>query len=172
MQQYISPPFGWPIVTYLPPLPDDIDIINYSAPAGIPGPQGPQGEPGVAGPQGEPGPPGEPGPQGPQGEPGSPGPAGTFGLLPTTNTGSSYRVKLTDCYIGVQSRDPTTITLPSAPPNGFLLIVKVEMGAPIGNRKVTIVPGNSSTIDGQEYLILQNPWEKVMLVYNNSWYIV
>lgn len=165
MQQLIIPPFGWPLAPHVLNLPDDIDIINYSA-ASTPGPTGPPGPPGPAGEVGPTGPAGEVGPTGP------PGPAGTPGLLPTINTGSSYKVKPTDCYIGVKSKEPTTITLLENPPNGFLLYIKLEMSAPIGNRKVTVVTADGSLIDGEQFVILQNPWESITLVYNNNWYSV
>ena len=42
------------------------------------------------------------------------------------------------------------------------------MEAPIGNRKVTVISQGTSTIDGSVSKILQNPWESIMLVYNNN----
>lgn len=120
----------------------------------IPGPAGPQGD---IGPQG---------PQGPQ------GPPGTFGNIPTLTTSTSYQVTLDDCYIGVDSTEPTTIMLPANPHNGFLVIIKLQMPAPIGNRKVIVAPPSNATIDGQDVLVLQNPWETVTLVFNNDWFVV
>jgi len=159
MQQLQVPPFGWPPVPYMPYMlagpQDDIDIINYTAPVGLPGPQG------------EPGPQGVPGPQGPQGIP------GIIGNLPTTSVGSSYTANTTDCYIGVNSEEPTTIYLPADAESGLLLIIKAEMSAPLGNRKVTIKTLNTSTINGQETLVLETPWESVTVIFHNqNWFTV
>lgn len=157
-------PFSWPMVSFVPTLPDDIDIINYTAPAsaGPPGPAGPQGI------QGDPGPQGIQGEQGPQGEP------GTLDLtLPTTTTGSNYAIKITDCYIGIQSNEPSTLTLPLDPPPGTFYIIKLEIGAPIGNRKAKIIPPGLAKINDQNYITLQNPYESVTVIYsNNNWYTI
>lgn len=180
MKQFQNLSFPWPPVPYIPYMftgpQDDIDIINYTAPAGVPGPAGPagpQGEPGPQGPQGEPGPAGAHGAQGEPGPAGPEGPPGTVGNLPTVNAGSDYYASVTDCYIGVNSKEPTTIFLPKDPPDGLFLVIKVEMPPPIGNRKVTITTQDSSTIDGQDSLILKNAWESVTLIYNESnWFTI
>lgn len=155
MFPYPSQPFGWPVLAVVPqPLPDDIDIINYSAPPGSPGPQG------------------EPGPAGPAGPPGPPG-TDSNGQLPVVNTGSSYNAKLTDCYIGVNSDEPTTIILPESPEPGKFYIIKLEMGAPIGNRKVKVIPSGSAQIDNNNFVTLQEPYESITVIYNNNnWYTV
>lgn len=178
-----------PQVVFLPPINDNDLFINYQGtsqpgppgPVGPPGPAGPQGDQGIQGvqgppgAQGEPGTPGiqgEPGAQGPQGIQGEPGPPGTT-ILPTVNTGSSYQATVKDCYIGVNSKEATTITLPSNAQPGQYFIVKLEMGSPIGNRKVTIIPPGTTTINGQNFLVLQNPWESVTIIYhNNNWFII
>ena len=47
------------------------------------------------------------------------------------------------------------------------------MGAPIGNKKVTIVPSGSATIDSQAAVILQNPYEYVTVLYHKgNWHII
>jgi len=181
MQYQTIMPFGWPMVPFVPQKLDDIDIINYSSTgsSGPTGPAGPQGEPGPTGPTGPAGPQGEQGEQGEQGIQGEPGPQGEQGPpgpstgldLPTVTTGSSYAAKLTDCYIGVQSKEATTITLPADAENGKFYIIKLEIGAPIGNRKVTIIPPGSTKINGENFLVLQNPYESIQLIYhNNNWF--
>ncbi len=149
-------PFG-PIPLF--PYVDDIDnIINYSS-TGIPGPEGP---PGPAGPQGEVGPQGPPGP-GSGGDP----------IYNTVLIDDDYIISQDDAYIGVQSRKPIDILLPTHPEQGTLYVVKLEMGAPIGNRKVTIITDNGETIDGQTSLVLQQPYEYVSLIYRGSaWHVI
>lgn len=156
MLQYQTMLFSGPVIPFVPPhLPDDIDIINFNG-GGVPGPQGPTGPQGIQGPTG---------PQGIQ------GPTGTTGNLTTTSTGSSYQATTEDCYIGVHSKEPTIITLPPDAKSGQLIIVKLEMGSPIGNRKVTIIPPGMSLIDGDSTVTLQNPWEVVRLLYHNkNWF--
>lgn len=172
MQQLLIPYFGVPLL----PLPDDIDIINYlgnSTP-------GPQGEPGPVGPQGPVGPPGE---QGPQGEAGPQGPQGPQGIPsepsgdPIYNTiliNTDYTVLQDDAYIGVNTTKPVNIKLPQAPIEGTLYVIKLEMGAPIGNRKVTITSIDSSVkIDGNLSVVLQNPYESISLLYRDvGWHII
>jgi len=176
------------------PLPDDNDVINYYA-SGTPGPAGPpgpQGEPGTQGPRGDTGPAGpqgEPGTQGatgPQGEPGAQGPAGNTGpqgpegpvngdpIYNTVEVKCDYTASLTDAYMGVITTKPITIKLPNNPPEGLVYVIKLEMGAPIGNKKVTIKPINPSIkIDGNSSIVLQNPYEYVSLIYRAlGWHII
>lgn len=178
-----------PQVVFLPPVNDNDLLINYqgasqpgppgpagpTGPAGPQGPQGIQGPPGTsgeAGPQGLPGEPGAQGPQGIQGEPGIPGPPGTT-ILPTVGTGSSYHATKEDCYIGVNSKEPTTIYLPSEVEDGKYYIIKLEMKPPIGNRKVTVIPPGITTINGENFITLQNPYESVTVVYHkDNWFSI
>lgn len=167
MQQQ-NMPFGWPMVPFVPRLPDDIDIINYMAPAGImgpPGPPGPQGEPGPAGADGI------PGIQGPQGEPGPQGPAGPSGTVSrnTVVVTEDYTAKLTDYYIGVNNEKPVTITLPDEAPKGTEYIIKLQIGAPVGNRKVTVKSGTN--IDNVNNIILTNPYEALQVLFQSAWHI-
>ena len=190
----------WPFPPF--PVRDEVDIINYSSPS-IPGPPGPQGEQGPPGIQGEPGPPGTPGevgpagpqgdvgPIGPQGETGPAGPAGSPGqqgpVGPQGPSGSSgdpiyntvlidsdYTASEEDAYIGVKSTKPITIKLSKNPPEGILYVVKLEMGAPIGNRKVTIKSCSPTVkIDGNSSVVLQNPYESISLIYRDlGWHII
>jgi len=174
MMQQQNMPFGWPMVPFVPRLPDDIDIINYTAPVGISGPPGP---PGPAGPQGEPGPQGVPGAdgipgiQGPQGEPGPQGPQGPSGTVSrnTVVVTEDYTAKLTDYYIGVNNEKPVTITLPDDAPKGTEYIIKLQIGAPVGNRKVTVKSGTN--IDNVSTIILTNPYEALQVLFQSSWHI-
>lgn len=175
MQQNM--PFGWPMVPFVPRLPDDIDIINYTAPVGAigppgpPGPQGPQGEPGI---QGEPGPAGADGIQGiqgPQGETGPQGPVGPSGSVSrnTIVVTEDYTAKLTDYYIGVNNEKPVTITLPDDAPKGTEYIIKLQIGAPVGNRKVTVK--SNTNIDNVNTIILTNPYEALQVLFQSTWHI-
>lgn len=191
-QQYM--PFGWPMVPFVSTFPtpsDDIDIINYTSlntpgPIGPAGPPGPQGDPGLQGTQGlrgDPGPTGtqgDPGAQGvkgdtgatgPQGEPGPIGPQGPSGSVSrnTVIVSSDYTVLTTDYYIGVQAEGPVTITLPDDAPKGTEYIVKLQMGAPLGNRKVTVKSGTN--IDNVNMIILTNPYEALQVLFQGSWHI-
>lgn len=184
-QQQLIP--FWPV----PAFPDDIDIINYCAPGiqGATGPIGPQGEPGPIGPQGIPGETGATGdaglqgPAGPQGEAGIQGPTGPQGpegpssgdpIYNTVQVIKDYTALQDDAYIGVVSTKPLTIYLPISPMEGTLYVIKLEMGAPIGTRKVTIKSLDSSVkIDGSISVILQQPYETISLLYRaTEWHIV
>ncbi len=163
----------WPIF-----LPDDLDIINYTSnttpgPAGPPGPPGEQGPPGPPG-IGEPGPQGEQGPQGPQGPPGPPAPKEPGDpIYPTRLIDRDYTITETDTYIGVNAKKAVKITLPTNPSEGIFYIIKLEMGPPIGNRKVTIITADGSTIDGNTSVVLQNPYEYINLIFRgNQWHLV
>ena len=128
--------------------------IGTQGESGTPGPQGYQGEPGTQGAQGaqgDIGPPGHDGingvdgTQGPQGEPGTPGAQGAQGKTGSAaklnckkiTIDQNYTVVKDDFYIGVNSVNPITITLPTE--FECELVIKVEMGPPIGNRKITIL---------------------------------
>ena len=165
---------------------NDTVIVNQGANNDCecpPGPPGPQGEPGPQGPQGEPGPPGPPGPsgeQGPQGEPGSIGPIGPPGecscKCKTVLVSQDYTATVDDYYIGVNSLGPTRISLPCDPSDCQQIIVKAEMGPPLGNRKITIVPCEDSTmcmIDGELDYVIEVPYQSVHLIYRGgNWWII
>lgn len=177
MLQQQNMPFGWPMIPFIPRLPDDIDIINYTAPAGTPGPPGPagpagpQGEPGPQGVAGTQGPQGEVGPAGPQGEVGPAGPQGPSGTVSrnTVVVSEDYTAKLTDYYIGVNNEKPVTITLPDEAPKGTEYIIKLQIGAPVGNRKVTVKSGTN--IDNVTTIILTNPYEALQVLFQSAWHI-
>jgi hypothetical protein len=147
---------------------NDTVIINKGSPgcvSGIPGPPGPGGP---FGPQGPQGPPGETGPRGPKGKAGPPGPPGPPGpgdfVCSKIVVSEDYNATANDFYIGVDAEDPVTITLPSDCDNCSLLIIKAEMAAPMGNRKVTIVAPEGQTIDDQSQVVLTVPFSSVTLL--------
>lgn len=163
----------------------DDDIINISGgPPGPPGPPGPSGEqgppgppgpagaPGIDGAQGPPGPAGATGEQGPPGQPGPVGPPGPPGTCTcqckTVLVNQDYSIAMDDCYVGVNSDSATTLILPPDCEDGHVVIVKAEMGPPLGNRKVTIITSDGSTIDGKDDLVLVVPYDVVRLICNNG----
>jgi hypothetical protein len=128
------------------------------------------------GPQGEPGPTGPTGPAG--GDNGSRGPTGPTGACecPPCNTklvSDDYQVQEGDYYVGVEAEEPVTITLPECGDECAQIIIKAEMGPPLGNRKVTIVTISGATIDGQTSYVMEVPYESVQLICRGgNWHIV
>ena len=195
--QYQTMPFGWSMPPYLPlpPTIDDRDLFINSVVNGGPGTAGPEGPPG---PQGVAGVgiadaevtenPGDlillltdgttinagqvVGPPGPQGNPGPPGPSGPCTCQTTTIT-EDYKATETDCYIGAQLKDKATITLPSAVDAGTQYTIKLEFGAPVGNRKLVVQPEAPALINGVTAITLTTPYESVSVVYNNqNWWTI
>lgn len=139
-----------------------------------PGPEGPPGPPGDPGPAGPPGPPGE---QGPPGEPGPIGPPGPPGectyQCSAVLVSQDYIAQMGDFYIGVDSDGPVTITLPADCISCDQIVVKAEMGPPLGNRKITITTSDGSTIDGDDNYVMKVPYESVRLICRNGeWFII
>ena len=163
-------PFGWPMAPFIPPASiisdDDISIISNIS--GAPGPAGPPGPTGETGPQGIQG---EQGPQGIQGETGPQGPPGPSGSVSrnTVIISEDYTAKLTDYYIGVNNEKPITVTLPEEAPKGTEYIIKLQIGAPVGNRKVTVK--SNSKIDNTDTIILTNPYESLQVLFQSAWHI-
>ena len=148
-------------------------------PEGPPGPQGEKGDPGEQGPPGEKGDPGDAGAPGEPGPPGPPGPQGEPGECSCSCNNvfisSDYIASCNDYYIGVQSDGPVTIILPECESNSCCqLVVKAEMGPPLGNRKITLLPSaNTSTIDGDTEYVMNIPWESVQLFCRDgNWFII
>lgn len=179
MFQQLVPIWGAPLLL---PLPDDVDIINFCE-AGKPGPQGEPGPQGPAGPQGPIGPQGETGPIGPAGSPGQEGPEGPQGPAGPSSGGDpvynsiiikdNYTALQSDAYIGVDTTKPITILLPKTPTIGTVYVIKLQMAAPIGNKKVTIKAIDGIKIDGKSSIVLQNPYETVSVIYNQyGWFII
>jgi len=147
----------------------------------IPGPPGPQGESGYSGYSGESGYSGysgESGYSGYSGYSGETGPSGPPGisvscLVNTILVNDTYYANTEDCYIGVDSEDATTIYLPKNPTDGKIIIVKAEMGPPLGFRKVTVTSDDGTLIDGYYEYVMQTPYESITVLYRgNEWKII
>jgi len=195
--QYQTMPFGWSMPPYLPlpPTIDDRDLFINSvvnAGTGTPGPAGPQGEAGVgiagaevtdnpgdllllltdgtiinAGPVI-----GPTGPPGPQGTMGPPGTCKGCGCNTTTIT-KDYCAAETDCYIGAQLKNAAIVTLPNTVPAGTRYTIKLEFGAPVGTRKLTLQPQPPTLINGVTAITMTNPYESVSVIYhNNHWWTI
>jgi len=137
-------------------------------PPGPEGPVGPPGPPGPIGPIGEQGPPGEQGPIGPPGPPGNCTCQCTAILV-----SQDYTATMDDYYIGVNSDGPTTITLPPDCDDCQQIIVKAEMGPPLGNRKITVTTSDGSMIDGASEYVIEVPYQSVkLLCRGGDWHIV
>jgi hypothetical protein len=117
-----------------------------------------------------------PSPAGPQGPPGPQGPAGPTG---SQNNNAivvdvDYQAENpTDYYIGVDSKVPVTVTLPVNPASGYTIVVKAEMAAPLGNRKVTVVTADDSLIDGVTSYVLKTHYEYVRVLFRGgNWHVI
>lgn len=156
------------------------DNNDCKCPPGPPGPPGPQGEQGPEGPPGPPGPPGkdgQTGEQGPPGEPGPPGPPGPPGectcKCSAILVSEDYDATMDDYYIGVNSTGPVTITLPSDCRDCQEIIIKAEMGPPLGNRKITIETADGGLIDGEDEYVIVVPYQSVHLICRGgNWWAV
>jgi hypothetical protein len=96
-----------------------------------------------------------------------------------------YTAKLSDYYIGVSlakddrddrdDRDDSgaKITLPLDPPDCIEYVIKLEYGAPVGNRKLKIYPQGSNTIDGGNSVTFINPYQSLSLISRGkNWWII
>jgi hypothetical protein len=122
-------------------------------------------------------PPGPPGPPGEQGPPGPPGPQGEPGVCTckckSILVSSDYTATCDDYYIGVNSEGPVTITLPENCTDCCEIIVKAEMGPPLGNRKVTVTTIDGSYIDGKDKYVMEVPYQSVnIFCRGGDWYII
>ena len=93
-------------------------------------------------------------------------------ILNATLVSESYNVAEDDCYIGVDAEKATTITLPTNPVKGKVIIVKAEMKPPLGNRKITITTDDGTLIDGYQNCIIQVSNETVRLLFRDGWRII
>jgi hypothetical protein len=165
------------------------DLINVVG--GVPGPTGPTGPTGPGG-TGD-GPTGPTGPTGPVGAGASTGPTGPTG--PSGATGASgitgptgaagtcacntvlidsnYQATDTDYYIGVNATGPVTVTLPEDCADCQQIIVKAEMGPPLGNRKITITTSDGSMIDGDTAYVIEVPYQSLKVICRGGeWHII
>lgn len=144
---------------------------------GTDGAQGTQGIQGIQGPGGESGTPGSQGLQGLDGPVGPIGPPGKCTCeCKAILVSEDYSADSSDYYIGVNSDGPTVIELPCDVRDCLEIIVKAEMGPPLGNRKITIIPCQDSTackIDGEDSYVIEVPYQSVNLIYRGgNWWIV
>jgi len=122
-------------------------------------------------PPGPPGPPGEPGPPGPPGPPGEPGICTC--KCSTRLVTENYTATCEDYYIGVKSDGPVTISLPEECTDCCELIIKAEMGPPLGNRKVTVQATGASYIDGTDKYVMEVPYQSVNIICRDGdWHII
>jgi hypothetical protein len=82
-----------------------------------------------------------------------------------------------DYYIGVNSTGPVTITLPADCDASCEIVVKAEMGPPLGTRKVTLVPPDDGStiveIDGKSKYVLTTPYQSVRVIcHNGNWWTI
>jgi hypothetical protein len=147
-----------------------------TGPEGTPGQPGEQGATGSTGPEGPQGATGPIGETGATGEPGTSGPPGATGecscRCQAVLVYQDYDATVDDYYIGVNSTGPVTITLPPDPGSCIEILVKAEMGPPLGNRKITITTSDGSLIDGETEYIIEVPWQAVHLIYGAGWSII
>jgi hypothetical protein len=190
-------PFGWSMPPYLPlpPTIDDRDlfinsVVNGGAP--VPGPEGPAGTDGTNGTDGISVVAAEVSPNpgnllltlsdgtvldagsviGPPGPPGPSEPCKGCGCNTVTIT-KDYCASENDCYIGAQLKDRATVKLPSTVPAGTRYAVKLEFGAPVGNRKLIVQPESPSLINGVTSLTMTTPYESVNVIFNNgNWWTI
>lgn len=151
------------------------DVCKYPpGTPGPPGPPGPPGESGPSGPTGETGPPGEIGLKGEPGPPGPPGPSGECSCkCKTILVSQDYTATMDDYYIGVNSTGPVTIELPTNCVDCQQIIVKAEMGPPLGNRKITVTSTDGSLIDGDTQYIIKVPYQSVQVIcQGGNWWII
>jgi hypothetical protein len=121
--------------------------------------------------EGPPGPPGEPGPPGPPGPPGEPGVCTC--KCKSILVSEDYTATCDDYYIGVNSNEPVTITLPETCTDCCEIIVKAEMGPPLGNRKVTVTTTDGSYIDGIDKYVMEVPYQSVNIICRGGdWHII
>jgi hypothetical protein len=88
-----------------------------------------------------------------------------------TNITGDYDAKVTDRYIGAKLEDAATITLPVEPPDGKVLTIKLEYGAPVGTKKLSIKTQEPSTIDGIGIILLTTPYASITLISSGgNWF--
>ena len=145
-----------------------LETVNPGA-QGLQGSQGAVGAQGSQGLQGAQGFQGVQGAQGSQGFQGVQGASGSQGVYSTTIVNSNtYVVANSDYYIGVNNASYTTITLPSTPVSGRMVIIKDESG----NAQLYPIKldGNVDNDPGGAEIRINNGG--VQLIYRNGWRIV
>lgn len=143
------------------------------SPPGPPGIQGTQGTQGLQGTQGI----GVTGIQGLQGTQGIQGLQGNPGVCTckckSILVSDDYTATCDDYYIGVNSDEPVSISLPEDCIDCCEIIVKAEMGPPLGNRKVTVTTTDGSLIDGDDKYVIEVPYQSVNIICRGGdWHII
>lgn len=147
-------PFGFPMVSYIPPAPPiipawcpppfpDHDLFIKYAP---------------------PGPPGPPGPEGP------PGPPGVPGLVPVTVVITTpFTAALTDYYLAIGVSGAASVVLPAAPTGTVFIVKDIDGDANLNPITVTA----STTIDGANSATVDTPYGSLSFIFNGTeWNIV
>lgn len=157
----------------------DADCPDEPSPPGPPGPSGPEGPQGIQGTQGLQGTQGigVTGIQGLQGTQGIQGLQGNPGVCTckckSILVSNDYTATCDDYYVGVNSEQPVTISLPERCTDCCEIIVKAEMGPPLGNRKVTVTTTDGSYIDGADKYVIEVPYQSVNLFCRGGdWHII
>lgn len=92
----------------------------------------------------------------------------TFPVIPgackVVSVSEDYYVQQDDYYIGVTSSGPVTIFLPENPEDCIQLVIKADMGPPLGNKKVTIMAQGTNTIDDNSSVVLGVPYESLSVI--------
>ncbi len=173
-QQYM--PFGWPMLPYLPlpPTIEDNDLFINSVVGGapVPGPPGPSGV-SVVGAEVTPNPGNllialSDGTVLDAGQVvGPPGPPGDCSRRVVTIV-QDYTATPSDYYIGADLLDAATVTLPYDVEPGTEYVIKLEFGAPVGTRKLTIEPQAPALINGVSSITLNTPYQVISVIFNNN----
>jgi hypothetical protein len=107
------------------------------------------------------------GPEGPRGDAAPPGD------IETVLVSEDYESTIDNCYIGVNSDRPVTISLPVDISDGHQIAIKAEMGTTLSKRKVTIKTLDGSLIDGSPTFVLSVPYQSVHLIRRGlNWHII
>lgn len=92
-------------------------------------------------------------------------------LMHVHGTTTNYTATADDEYIGVSSTNAVTITLPSAPDEGRVYVIKDEYGQ--GSGKITIQPPSGTLIDKKTNYIISVPNQSVQVIYRAAgWWIM
>ena len=109
---------------------------------------------------------------GPTGPIGPTGPAGSSEACVTRTITGDYSATLTDYYMGASLTDAATVTLPLNPPDCVEYVIKLQYGAPVGTRKLTVAATSPNLIDGAPSIVFTTPYQCVSLISNEgNWYI-
>ena len=135
---------------------------------GATGIQGNDGATGVQGASGSTGPTGAQGASGTNGATGAQGASGVYTINTVLVTTATYTVQQTDYYVGINYAGNVTITLPSSPSSGRMLIIKDESGNASTN-PITVLGTVDNDTGG---FIIQVDNGGIQLIYRSGWRIV